>query len=70
MNGRVLVPGPGELNEDGRDDRASVRLSGPGVDGPLGRCVRPRLDRVLAEVALPMPLSRWEMNFSFSGQSK
>jgi hypothetical protein len=66
--GRVLAPGPGELNEDGRDDRASFRLTGPGLEGPLGRCVRARLERVLAQIALPTPLSRWEMSFWFSGQ--
>jgi hypothetical protein len=59
---RFVLPGSGEVNEDGLPARISFRLGGPLAQAPLGRCIAETIAPLAAAFTLPPDLSRAEMS--------
>jgi RNA polymerase sigma factor (sigma-70 family) len=59
---RFLLPGPGEVNEDGVPERISFRLGGPLATTPFGSCLTEAIAARTAAFVPPSGVSRYEMS--------
>ena len=64
----VLLPGEGELNEDGVPRRVSIRVRGKAASGPFGRCIRDEAEKSVRSLLLPAGMFRREMMFVVGGR--
>jgi RNA polymerase sigma factor (sigma-70 family) len=59
---RFVLPGTGEVNEDGIPERVSFRLGGPVAETPFGHCLAETFTRLTEAFVPPTGISRAEMS--------
>jgi hypothetical protein len=57
---RFVLPGAGEVNDDGIAGRVSFRLSGPAATTPVGACLQERIAEAVSGFTVPPGVSRAE----------
>jgi RNA polymerase sigma factor (sigma-70 family) len=58
LTARFVLPGTGEVNDDGIPARISFRLSGPAAGSPLAACLQERIAAAAAGFTVPPGVSR------------